>query len=103
MTNQAKINVIINHTAAKGRRFILSYALSLIVFVLLAPTALAQLKVYPLPRAAEPFTTKSKSKKTVARTQELTPRSLPFWDDFSWTVINNKGDTVRNYPVDSLW
>jgi hypothetical protein len=103
MTNQAKINVIINHRTAREQRSISSYALLLIVFVLLAPATLAQLKVYPLPRTAEPSTTKSKSKKTVARTQELTPRSLPFWDDFSWTAVDNKGDTVRNYPVDSLW
>ena len=105
MTNQTKTNVITNHhaTTSRGQRSIVSYALLLIVFAFLAPTAFAQLKVYPLPRTAESFTAKSKKKNSTARTQELTPRSLPFWDDFSWTAVNNKGDTVKNYPVDSLW
>jgi len=103
MTNQAKINVIINHPAAilNERRSTSSYALLLTVFVLLASTGFAQLKVYPLPRNAEP-PAQSKSKKNVARTQELTPRSLPFWDDFSWTSLDT-GDVKSNYPVDSLW
>jgi hypothetical protein len=85
------------------QRSIPSYALLLIIFLLFAPTAMAQLKVYPLPGPAEHNTSKSKSKKSIARTQELTPRSLPFWDDFSWTAIDNRGNAAANYPVDSLW
>jgi len=104
MTKQAKINVIISHPATKSkeRRPTSSYAFLLIVFVLLASTGFAQLKVYPLPRNTEHHSAKSKSKKNVARTQELTPRSLPFWDDFSWTSLDT-ADNKSNYPVDSLW
>src|SRR5687768_15455987 len=104
MTNQAKINVIKSHRPGKldGQRSAFSHVLLLIIFLLLASTGFTQLKVYPLPRPAEPYTVKSKSKKNVARTQELTPRSLPFWDDFSWTSLDT-GDIKSNYPVDSLW
>jgi hypothetical protein len=30
-------------------------------------------------------------------------RSLPFWDDFSFTPINDTSVALSNYPVDSLW
>jgi hypothetical protein len=65
-------------------------------------SAFAQLVVYPLPAKAGSLQ-KRKSKNTTSRTQEISPRSLPFWDDFSWTQVDKKGDTLSNYPVDSLW
>jgi hypothetical protein len=30
-------------------------------------------------------------------------RSLPFWDDFSFTPVNQVDIPLSNYPVDSLW
>lgn len=75
----------------------------LCLFLVLSSSAFAQLKVHPLPRNSEntPPST-PKQKRNVARTQELVPRSLPFWDDFSWTPVDN-GDSLANRPVDSLW
>lgn len=62
----------------------------------------AQLKVYPLPNTSPKVIAKPKMKS--ARTEELTPRSLPFWDDFSWTQVDQVNDTaLANYPLDSLW
>ena len=104
MTNPAKTNLVDAGRTAKlqAHRHTFAYGLLLIIFTLVTP-AVAQLKVYPLPRTSERQPSKPKEKKTVTRTQELTPRSLPFWDDFSWTAVNNTGDTIANYPVDSLW
>ncbi|WP_333820650.1 T9SS type A sorting domain-containing protein [Ohtaekwangia sp.] len=35
--------------------------------------------------------------------KQSTPLSLPFWDDFSFTPIDNPADTNANYPLDSIW
>lgn len=76
----------------------------MIVCLLLASSPLqAQLRVYPLPKSSAPTPVKNKTKNTAARTQELHPRSLPFWDDFSWTQVDEENDTLANYPLDSLW
>lgn len=76
----------------------------LIVCILLASSSIqAQLRVYPLPKSSAPAPERTKTKNTTARTQELHPRSLPFWDDFSWTQVDQENDTLANYPLDSLW
>ncbi len=104
MRKKLKINTIINQCEAKfcylkfSSRF-----LCVLVFLLITASTTAQLRVYPLPQSADHLPSKSKSKNSIARTQELNPRSLPFWDDFSWTPVDKIGDTVANYPVDSLW
>ena len=69
----------------------------------LVTAGFAQLRVYPLPAAPDSPSHKSKLKNTSARTEEINPRSLPFWDDFSWAPVDKPGDTTSNYPVDSLW
>jgi hypothetical protein len=74
-----------------------------VAFALGMTSASAQLKVYPLPAGVDNKSQKTKSKNTTSRTQEINPRSLPFWDDFSWTQVDKNGDTLSNYPVDSLW
>lgn len=66
-------------------------------------SALAQLGVYPLPSNPGGTLQKKKYKDITARTKEINPRSLPFWDDFSWTQVDQRGDTLSNLPVDSLW
>jgi hypothetical protein len=75
----------------------------MLVFVVLATSAFSQLRVYPLPKKSDNVVSKSKSKNSTSRTKELTPRSLPFWDDFSWTQVDLLTDTLSNYPLDSLW
>jgi hypothetical protein len=80
-----------------GARFLSS----LWLLLLFASTVTAQLRVYPLPQRNDQRA--QKSGKNAASRQQLTPRSLPFWDDFSWTSVDKKGDTTANYPVDSLW
>ena len=102
MTNQTKTKNPLNRHGAKLHPFSLCHFL---VFALLifGPPAYAQLKVYPLPKASDHAPSKVKTKNTASRTQELIPRSLPFWDDFPWTQVNNNKDTLSNYPLDSLW
>lgn len=39
----------------------------------------------------------------VARTQATSPLSLPFWDDFSFTPVDDPDDTTANDPLDSIW
>ena len=84
------------HKVKSGYCFVL-----LVSCVMLMQPAFAQLKVYPLPGPAGSVK-KTKTKSSVARTQELLPRSLPFWDDFSWTNTAGLKDSA-DYPVDSLW
>lgn len=104
MTKKTKTDTVVNHNWAKLHQLKFSSCqLLLLVLVLVAPSAFCQLRVYPLPRTAEHAPPQSKSKHKIARTQELTPRALPFWDDFSWTQVDNKGDTLSNFPLDSLW
>ena len=104
MTNKTKTNTSISHRGAKLRLLKFgSCSLLLAVFLSLAPSAFAQLRVYPLPRTADHTPTKSKAKNNIGRTQELVPRSLPFWDDFSWTQVDKQGDSLSNFPLDSLW
>ncbi len=103
MTNNATTYSIINKYPAESHRFLhylcVCFALSLTICV---SSTFAQLRVYPLP-AKSGQSEQGKSKNAASRTKEITPRSLPFWDDFSWTQVNRKGDTLSNYPVDSLW
>jgi hypothetical protein len=79
--------------------------IALLVFAVLLVDvlpAVAQLKVHPLPRNSKASGTLKKSNSS-ARTKALTPRSLPFWDDFSFTPVNDTSIALSNYPVDSLW
>jgi hypothetical protein len=100
-TDTAQVDV--ERFKLKSFEFKSGYALLFVTLLLLIGHAVsAQFKVYPLPKVSQGTATKSKTK-TNARTQDLVPRSLPFWDDFSWTQINKPGDTLANYPVDSLW
>lgn len=65
-------------------------------------TAVAQLVRFPAPRNNS--TAVSKSKAEVARKQDIdTLLSLPFWDDFSFTPVNNTSNIESNRPLTSLW
>ena len=72
--------------------------LTLLLVCLLTTASLAQLTRQPLPRTPR-----------IQQTARLAPQvldtlQLPFWEDFSFTVIN-RADTnfVSDYPLDSLW
>ena len=65
--------------------------------------SLAQLKSYSLPARHSIVVPQKKAGEAAARTNQLTPKSLPFWDDFSFTPINDTTEATSNYPVDSLW
>lgn len=56
-----------------------------------------QFKVYPVERKAE-----QPVKKTSAKKQSI-PLSLPFWDDFSFTPIDDPDNPNSNFPLDSIW
>jgi hypothetical protein len=79
--------------------------IALLVFaVLLVDSfpASGQLKVYPHPRPGKASGPIQKSTSS-ARSKSIIKRSLPFWDDFSFTPVNNTSVPLSNYPVDSLW
>lgn len=99
MRKKTKNNSSINHGFKRLtlRAIVCSFVLSFIF-----SAGFAQLKVYPLPNSG-PQKVVSKQKNKAARTEQLTPRSLPFWDDFSWTQVDQQNDTLANYPLDSLW
>lgn len=65
------------------------------------PMAHAQFKVYPVERKeVEPS---SSAKQTNARKQSTIPLSLPFWDDFSFTPVDDPDNPLSNYPLETLW
>jgi hypothetical protein len=73
----------------------------LIVFLFIHHTSTyAQLVRFPVQRKNP--SSISKSKKEVARTK-ATALSLPFWDDFSFTPINDTSNVESNTPLSSLW
>ncbi len=60
----------------------------------------AQLARFPVQRKNP--SSISKSKKEVARTKDAS-LSLPFWDDFSFTPVNDTSNAESNLPLSSLW
>lgn len=62
-----------------------------------------QLKIYPHPRQTGHAQPISKQSSSSTRTKELIPKSLPFWDDFSFTPVDDTANALSNYPVDTLW
>lgn len=71
--------------------------------ILSISTASAQLKKFALPHQSANRTSITKAPSSAARSKEITPKSLPFWDDFSFTTVNDTSYNLSNYPVDSLW
>jgi len=65
-------------------------------------SASAQLKLYPVQRS-NPTTPNTIKATSSARTKTVAPLTLPFWDDFSTTPVNDPTDTLANYPLRSLW
>ena len=89
------------------RRQIFCIRYRLLVFagvILLNISAFGQLKIFPHPHKSGSATSSfAKSRYTTARSKEIIPRSLPFWDDFSFTPVDDPATILTNYPVDSLW
>ena len=63
-------------------------------------SALAQFERFPLQRKNP--TSISKPKNEVVR-KKGAPLSLPFWDDFSFTPINDTSNVESNIPLATLW
>jgi hypothetical protein len=111
MTNQSKTSPFQkSRIAISQKENFRKFSLLLIALFSTVGFSFGQLKVYPVP----PPLSKQvihKQKATNFRTQELIPRSLPFWDDFSTTITSitrdtliDNGDTLlTNYPLDTLW
>jgi len=69
-------------------------------FVTLSYSGYSQLKLQPVQRKyATPATVRKDH--PAARTQAVL--SLPFWDDFSFTPVDDPKDTTANYPLTDLW
>jgi len=82
---------------------LLSYRLLLMLSFLFAfQSASAQVKLYPVHRS-NPTTISNVKIASTARTKTVAPLSLPFWEDFSTTPVNNPTDTLANYPLRSRW
>ncbi|HEY9046042.1 MAG TPA: T9SS type A sorting domain-containing protein [Ohtaekwangia sp.] len=76
--------------------------LTTLVFILLLTVttdSLGQLTREPVQRRAAIRNTSSPA----GRKQSTLPLQLPFWDDFSFTPIDDPADTTANYPLDSIW
>ncbi|MBX2917149.1 MAG: T9SS type A sorting domain-containing protein [Cyclobacteriaceae bacterium] len=69
---------------------------ALLILIVNATTASGQLALTPILK--EP----GKSKSAQARTQDITPRSLPFWDDFA-TIKNGVADPTLWQFGNSVW
>jgi hypothetical protein len=85
---------------------IFRYRLLILVFaglVLLDFSAFGQLKIYPHPHKSGSGSSLTKSHNSTARSKEIVPKSLPFWDDFSSIPVDDTSNILSNYPVDSLW
>jgi len=84
--------------------FHVSYFLLVLAVLLLNNTGVfAQFIRFPHPHQPVKKNFSFKQEAPSARSKEIVPKSLPFWDDFSFTSVNDTTDTLSNYPVDSLW
>src|SRR5688572_11651409 len=83
-----------------GRHAVRTVCLMLL-FILVAEVAHAQLVLSPVKRE---LSKKSSHSASHARKQSNHTLTLPFWDDFSFTSVHfNESDTLAGYPLDSLW
>jgi hypothetical protein len=78
------------------------YILLLFASLLVTTEGLGQLMLDATQRKIRNHT-KARIGSPAARTQATTPLSLPFWDDFSFTPVDNPNDTTANDPLDSIW
>src|SRR6478752_5270317 len=104
-----KISCLMNVEIPRWRKFCspnsgsLRMLLMVAILILVVPAATAQLKRYPVQRK-NPVQKNTPQRNSTARIQTVPPLlSLPFWDDFSFTPINNPADTFSSYPLRSLW
>lgn len=78
--------------------YILRTALTVLLVCLLTTASMAQLTRQPLPR------TPRNQQAARVKPQVLDTLQLPFWEDFSFTIINSQDTNfVSDYPLDSLW
>lgn len=86
-------------SSARSSKF---YILLLFAALLVTTEGLGQLMLDATQRKIRSNTSPRKTS-PVARTQATTPLSLPFWDDFSFTPVDDPDDTTSNEPLDSIW
>lgn len=68
--------------------------------MVISANSFGQEVVFPIVRKAP--TSSHKKINPHARTKAAS-LELPFWDDFSFTPVDEPNDTTSNYPLDSLW
>jgi hypothetical protein len=71
------------------------------LMVFFEPVVQAQWQSFPLPKAKS--SVKKHRSNPAARPQAVEPLSLPFFDDFSFTTLDDPKDTTSNIALDSLW
>ncbi|HEY3404423.1 MAG TPA: T9SS type A sorting domain-containing protein [Ohtaekwangia sp.] len=91
-TNKTRLTFLTSYPLAR-------YACISIFFFITSIDLLAQLTVYPTQRKSAA----ARKSPPAARTQSTDPLSLPFFDDFSFTPVDDLNDTLSNYPLDSIW
>lgn len=85
----------------QATRFLLLVLAGVIVFNF---SARAQFERYPLPPKVVKKSAPLRKGNSTARTKEETLiLDLPFWDDFSFTPVDDSTNENANYPLDSLW
>ncbi len=86
-------------SSARSSKF---YILFLFASLLVTTEGLGQLVLDATQRKIRSNTSARKAS-PVGRTQATTPLSLPFWDDFSFTPVDDPGNANSNDPLDSIW
>jgi hypothetical protein len=75
------------------------FFLLLFFFTGLSLASFGQLKLQPVQRK---YPSAGASGNPAGRTK-ADALNLPFWDDFSFTPVDDPDDTTANYPLDSIW
>jgi hypothetical protein len=75
------------------------YILLLLASLLITTEGLGQLILDATQRKMR--TTQKRIASPAARTQAINPMKLPFWDDFSFTPVDDPDDTTSNTPLAS--
>src|SRR5687768_16973060 len=84
----------------KNIRWTFSGIVLILLSLVISVDSFGQEQIFPIVRKAP--TSSHRKTNPNARTKAAS-LELPFWDDFSFTPVDEPNDTTSNYPLDSLW
>lgn len=80
------------------RRSLTIVSIAMMLVPMILTDAFGQLQLYPIQRVAPVSQNTNPNARTKAENL-----NLPFWDDFSFTPVDDPGNPNSNYPLESLW